>query len=269
MICFPNCKINIGLNIIEKRSDGFHNIESVFYPINLCDVLEIVISEDDFSFSQSGIEIPGNSNNNLCVKAYQLLSNDFDLRPVKIHLHKNIPFGAGLGGGSADAAFTIKSINQLFSLNLSIQKMQEYAIQLGSDCAFFIENKSVFAKGKGEIFEEIDCNLSGHFISVIKPPISVSTQEAYQNVIPFKKDISLKESIYKPVSEWKNFIENDFEKSVFLKSPDLLEIKNKLYSLGAIYASMSGSGSSLYGIFDKKTFLKNEFSNCIVWESEI
>ncbi|NVO03408.1 MAG: 4-(cytidine 5'-diphospho)-2-C-methyl-D-erythritol kinase [Bacteroidetes bacterium] len=269
MISFPNCKINLGLNITEKRTDSFHNIESVFYPINLCDILEIVVSSDKFVYSESGIAIPGNSENNLCVKAYKLLLADFDLAPIKLHLHKNIPFGAGLGGGSADAAFTIKSLNKLFSLNLSSQQMQGYAARLGSDCAFFIENKPIFAKGKGEIFEEIDFSLKGYFIGIIKSSVNVSTQEAYQNVIPIKQPNSIKDNILKPINDWKNLIENDFEKSVFLKFPELMEIKNKLYSLGAIYASMSGSGSSVFGIFETKIDLKPQFQNCFVWGSEL
>lgn len=266
MILFPNAKINIGLNIVEKRSDGFHNIETVFYPINLQDTLEIIkLKETEESlFTSYGISIP-NHGANLCLKAYQLLKKDYRIPPVDIGLLKNIPIGAGLGGGSADAAFTLKLLNQLFELNLSIEKLEMYARKLGSDCAFFIQNKPVFASGKGDQFEEIDLSIQHYFIVLINPNIHISTAEAYANTRPVQTKKSIKELIKRPVNEWPQHIKNDFEDSVFPKYPAIAEIKNKLYCLGALYSSMSGSGSSVYGIFSSMPEIKKAFPDYFVW----
>jgi len=249
MISFPNAKINIGLSILEKRSDGFHNIESIFYPVYCCDVLEINKC-DTFQFTQTGITL--DKGTNLCVKAYQLLKEVFDIANVKIHLHKAIPVGAGLGGGSSDAAFTIKTLNTLFKLQLSNVEMKEFAAQLGSDCAFFIDNKPAFATGRGEILNNIELVLNKYFIYIAYPNVFISTPEAFRGIIPSHKTKSLSELIKLPISNWKNNISNDFEESIFLKYPQIKAAKDKFYQMGAIYASMSGSGSAVYGIFENE-----------------
>ncbi len=249
MVNFPNAKINIGLNITEKRSDGFHNIESCFYPVSCCDVLEILESES-VSFKSTGIQIPGNNNDNLCLKAFHLLKADFDIPNYSIHLHKAIPIGAGLGGGSADAAFILKLINEKASLNLSESQLENYARKLGSDCAFFIQNKPKYCFGKGDEFEDIQLNLNGKYVVLVNPQIHISTAEAYAGVKPTKPITSLKEALSLPVGDWGKVIKNDFETSLFPKYPILPKIKDDLYNLGAIYTSMTGSGSTLYGLFE-------------------
>ena len=250
MISFPNAKINIGLNVTERRPDGYHNLETIFYPIKINDALEI-IKADKLSFESSGLEIPGRVEDNLCVKGYHLLKKDFDLPPVKIHLHKHIPIGAGLGGGSADAAFFIRLLSDYFSLGLNDDQMIAYARQLGADCAFFIKNKPVFAFDKGDEFEPIKLDLSPYKIVLVMPPVHVSTGEAYGGVKPAPVKTSLMELIYLPVTEWKNHIKNDFETSVFKNHPVIRGVKASLYEAGAIYASMSGSGASVFGIFSE------------------
>jgi len=254
MIAFPNAKINIGLNIVEKRKDGFHSIESIFYPIfDLVDVLEIIELKENSNpqFSSSGISIPGEATSNLCLKAYNLLKKDYDIPSVAIHLHKVIPIGAGLGGGSSDAAFTLKLLNNIFKLNLSDDILIQYARKLGSDCAFFIKNKPVFAFGKGDEFEEISLSLSNYKIKIEYPNIHIGTAEAYNGVIPSVSKLQLKEIINKPINSWKKSIKNDFESSIFLNYPEIKQLKLKFYKEGAIYASMTGSGSAVYGIFEK------------------
>lgn len=251
MIYFPNAKINIGLNVVEKRADGFHNIESIFYPImNLFDALEVV-ENDQLEFSSSGIDIPGDVTFNLCVKAFHLIQKDFDIPFVKIHLHKNIPIGAGLGGGSADAAFMLKALNDLFKLGLSTKQLVNYAKQIGSDCAFFIENKPVYAYEKGDELEDIKLDLSSYEIKIEYPEIHIGTAEAYTGIIPNPSEVNLKKSIKQPLVEWKSVIKNDFENAVFPNYPEIEEIKQNMYSNGAIFASMSGSGSAVFGIFKK------------------
>ncbi|WP_428330680.1 4-(cytidine 5'-diphospho)-2-C-methyl-D-erythritol kinase [Mucilaginibacter sp.] len=250
MIIFPNAKINIGLNIIERRDDGYHNLETIFYPIKINDALEIV-EADKLSFESTGLEIPGRVEDNLCVKGYHLLKKDFDIPPVKIHLHKNIPIGAGLGGGSSDAAFFIRLLNQNFELGLTDDQMISYCRKLGADCAFFIKNKPVFAFEMGDEFEPIRLDLSNYKIVLVMPPVHVSTGEAYGGVKPTPVKDSLMELIDKPVTEWKRFIKNDFEASVFSNHPLIRGVKASLYEAGALYASMSGSGASVFGIFDK------------------
>ncbi|MBV6483790.1 MAG: 4-diphosphocytidyl-2-C-methyl-D-erythritol kinase [Flavobacteriales bacterium] len=251
MIVFPNAKINIGLNVVEKRPDGFHNIESIFYPVlELFDVLEVIIS-DKLKFTSSGISIPGNNQDNLCLKAYHLIKTDFDVAPVHIHLHKVIPIGAGLGGGSSDAAFTLKVLNQLFELNLTDEQLINYARKLGSDCAFFIKNEPVYAFGKGDEFEPITLDLSKFDIKIEYPNIHVGTAEAYAGVKPKKSEINLKEVIQLPISEWRNKLKNDFEDSIFPNHPQIKALKEQFYSEGALYASMTGSGSAVFGLMTK------------------
>jgi 4-diphosphocytidyl-2-C-methyl-D-erythritol kinase len=251
MISFPNAKINIGLNITEKRPDGYHNLETIFYPIELCDALEFVESEEN-KFAYSGFNIDGETDNNLIIKAYRLLKKEFNLPKINIHLHKAIPMGAGLGGGSADAAFMLKMLNEEFKLGLSSEELQQKASLLGADCAFFVENKPTLAKGIGNIFEPTEVNLEGYHIVLVKPDVHVSTAEAYGGCKPQRWTTPLETAIKRPIAEWKNCIFNDFEKTVFVAHPELAEIKKMLYDKGAIYAAMSGSGSTIYGIFDKE-----------------
>jgi 4-diphosphocytidyl-2-C-methyl-D-erythritol kinase len=266
MLTYPNAKINIGLNVVEKRPDGYHNIETVFYPIGLCDLLEILPSEScsDYSFSSSGISIEGDPENNLIVKAYRLLRSHYQFPAVDISLVKQIPFGAGLGGGSSDAAFALKAINELFELKITPKKLELLASKLGADCPVFIKNKPVFATGIGNVFTPVQLSLKGKFLLLVKPDIHVSTPEAYSLVVPQKCETSLIENIKQPISEWKATIKNDFEKSVFAKYPEIEKIKNKLYDMGALYASMSGSGSSVYGIFDAEPLQSDFFADCFV-----
>lgn len=249
MISFPNAKINLGLNIVKKRPDGFHNLESCFYPIGWNDILEI-LPANALQFRSTGISIPDDGHDNLCLQAYHLLRQDFDLPPVQIHLHKVIPIGAGLGGGSADAAFTITNLNALFELKLDITTMQDYARQLGSDCAFFIESTPKYCYGKGDQFSEIALNLQGKFLALVYPDRHVSTGEAYAGIVPKASDIGISEIFQKDFVEWKNFLHNDFEPQIFSKYPTIAAVKNQLYEQGALYASMTGSGSTLFGIFD-------------------
>lgn len=252
MLVFPNAKINIGLNVVEKRSDGFHNIESIFYPvIDLHDVLEVVES-DVLLFTSSGIKIPGDEDSNLCLKAFELLKNDFNIPFVKVHLHKVIPIGAGLGGGSSDAAFMLSALNELFNLRLTVEQLIKYARKLGSDCAFFIENKPVFAFNKGDEFEPITLDLSHYELRIEYPNIHVSTTDAYSGILPKPSEVCLKTIIKSPRNFWKTSVSNDFEGSVFPVHPSIKLLKEKMYTDGAIYASMTGSGSAVFGLFEKK-----------------
>ncbi|MFM2225007.1 MAG: hypothetical protein RJA07_1209 [Bacteroidota bacterium] len=260
MIIFPNAKVNFGLNIISKRADGFHNIESVFVPVAIHDALEFVPA-NDVSFSTSGLPIPGNTNDNLIFKAFYLLKSKYNLPNLKIHLHKNIPMGAGLGGGSADAAFFISAINAYFNLNMQQLEMISMATKLGSDCAFFITNKMAHATEKGEMLEPIAINLSAYKICVIHPEIHVNTAWAYSKIKPLQPIQSIKEIIQQPIETWKNTLVNDFEKPVFENHPEIENLKNEFYKHGAVYASMSGSGSAVFGIFKNEiptfTFQQN------------
>lgn len=249
MISFPNAKINLGLHVTEKRPDGFHNLETVFFPVGWSDALEIA-EADTFQFSTSGIAISGDPESNLVVKAYRLLQQDFNLPALKIHLHKQIPFGAGLGGGSSDAAFMLKLLNKSFNLGLNESGLMKYAAVLGSDCPFFILNKPVFATGRGEMMKEIDLRLNGMFILLVKPHVEVSTAKAYQLVVPQISSEYLPDLLRLPVPEWKGKVINQFEPPVFQLYTELEEVKKKLYDLGAVYAAMSGSGSCIFGLFN-------------------
>lgn len=258
-ICFPNAKINIGLDIVSRRSDGYHNICTVFYPINITDAMEIMPS-DEFIFDNHGIKIDCEIEKNLCYKAYKMLKDDFNLPTVKFVLYKHIPFGSGLGAGSSDAAFSIKMLNDMFSLKLTTEQMVAYASRLGADCAFFIQNRPMLAEGTGNIFHETKLNLSGKTLVLVLPPISVNTAKAYANCHPAEPEFTLEESIKLPLAQWKDRIKNDFEPTVFAENPLLAEIKQKLYERGAIFAQMSGSGSTMYGIFEAKPQL--DFAGC-------
>lgn len=250
MLSFPNAKINLGLNIVSKRPDGYHNIESCFYPVPWNDVLEIIPS-NTFKFTASGLDIPGDPETNLCFRAYNLLKEKYRIPPVQIHLHKVIPMGAGLGGGSSDGAFALKMLNELFELNLEIPQLEKLAGKLGSDCPFFIQNKPVFVTGTGSNFQPIDLTLSGKYLALKHPEIHVSTREAYSKVIPQIPQISIPEILKSPVKEWANLLQNDFEASVFPHHSEIKQLKKELYQKSALYASMSGSGSAVYGIYEK------------------
>ncbi len=257
MVVFPNCKINLGLNILRKREDGFHDLETVFYPLPLNDALEVIANtKNDFpEFTGTGLVVDGNEDDNLCMKAWRLLKKDLPKLPsVKIHLHKAIPMGAGLGGGSADAAFMLKLLNNKFNLSLSTSQLLNYSIQLGSDCPFFIHNKPAFAQGRGEILEELPLDLSSYKIILINPGIHVNTGWAFSKLSDGSKpsdshSISIKEIIQQPIETWKAGLKNDFETAVFTAHHEIKEIKEALYQQGAVYASMSGSGSTVFGIF--------------------
>lgn len=252
MIIFPNAKINIGLNIISKRADGFHNIETVFMPIQLCDVIEIMplAGSHKSRLNQSGLYIGGKAEDNLCMKAWNMMQEKFRLPPVQMHLHKIIPAGAGLGGGSSDASHLIKAVNELFQLKLSEDELASLASDTGSDCPFFIQNNTSFATDRGDVLEPISLDLSGFYLRLIVPPVHVSTQLAYSKIVPAQFENSLREVIHLPVENWREKVKNDFEKIVFEMFPEVEKIKNYLYQSGAVYAAMSGSGSSVYGIFE-------------------
>lgn len=258
MIIFPKCKINIGLQIIEKRSDGYHNLESLFCDVSSpCDILEIVESEK-LSFSIYGRELDCAPEDNICIKAYKLLCKDYKIPPAEFHLYKNIPSGAGLGGGSSDGACTLILLNRLFELGIDIHTLASYAAILGSDCPFFIyahqstegEISPMIVTGRGDILDKIDLPvLDGLHIKIVTPPVFISTAEAYAGAVPKAPSIPLREILKLPVEQWREHLFNDFEKHIFEKHPELVRYKEALYNQGAIYASMSGSGSSIFGLF--------------------
>jgi 4-diphosphocytidyl-2-C-methyl-D-erythritol kinase len=255
MVVFPNCKINLGLRILRKRSDGYHDIETIFYPLPLCDVLEITnYSEKERSatipLAVTGIKLDGDGSNNLCIKAYKLLKKKFPGLPlVEINLHKEIPAGSGLGGGSADAAFTLKLLNKKFRLGLSDSQLMEFAFELGSDCPFFIINTPCYATGRGEVLEPFQMDLSAYTIMLVNPGIHINTGQAFLSVKPITPEKKLEEIVRLPIERWKDELVNDFEQYIFQKHREIVDIKDRLYQAGALYASMSGSGSTVYGIF--------------------
>lgn len=255
MIVFPNAKINLGLHVLEKRKDGYHAIETLFLPVSCCDILEIEPSKTSAQFTYTGIPLPGNPAENLCQRAYALLAEEFSLPPVQLHLHKMLPNGAGMGGGSADAAFTLRTLNEIFKLGLSRETLSEKALQIGSDCPFFIYNTPMLARGMGEVLEKFPIDVSAYFIGIVKPPVAVSTAAAYRQIQPKMPAVSLTEVLKMPIGEWRGFLTNDFEEGVFRHFPHIQEVKEKLYAAGAIYASMSGSGSAVFGIFEQEPVL--------------
>ena len=268
MLSFPNAKINLGLRITDKRSDGFHTLQSCFYPVGWRDVLEIIPS-GTFGFSSSGLPIPGATDTNLCVRAYNLLKNDFGLPPVRLHLHKVVPIGAGLGGGSADATFTLKLLNDRFELGLPVLSLENYARQLGSDCAFFVQNRPVYCVEKGDVFEDIAVDLRGHYLLLVYPNVAISTAEAYAAIRPSRPKTALRDDLQEPLNTWRSTIHNDFEDSLFPRYPILARLKQSLYEMGAVYASMSGSGSTVYGIFDAPPLVPNQFQDYSVWQGNL
>lgn len=252
MIQYPQAKINIGLNVTEKRADGFHNIETVFYPINIQDSLSICVHRET-RLIMTGNRIEGNEQDNLVIKAYNLMKEDFEIPPLSIRLHKQIPTQAGMGGGSSDAAGMINLLSRRFGLRLTESARQRYAARLGADCAFFINSKPVFATGKGDILQPMDLSLSGYTIVIVKPAVGISTAQAYAGITPHRPKISPLDAVRQPIEEWKNILSNDFEEVIYRSYPDLRSIKEELYASGALYASMTGSGSAFYGIFKQKT----------------
>jgi len=251
MIAFPHAKINLGLSIVSKRPDGFHNLETIYYPLHLRDVLEIVQSEETRVIS-TGLVIPGKASDNLVLRAYLLMKNKYmQMAPLEIHLHKAIPLGSGLGGGSADGAEFIQLVNRFFALKISPGEMYAYALELGSDCPFFMQSSPCFANGRGEILEPLSLDLSGYSFLLVHPEIRIDTSWAFSKIKPSSPKYGLKESILKPVESWVNIIHNDFEDVVFEAHPSLKKIKDKLYEAGALFASMTGSGSTIFGIFNK------------------
>ena len=256
MVIFPNAKINLGLNIIRKRPDGYHDLETVFYPVAIRDALEVIEKDntkEDIPISSSGIPINGKTEENLCLKAYWLLKKDLPQLPgVMIHLHKTIPAGSGLGGGSADGAFTLRLLNQKFSLGLSTEQLLDYASRLGSDCPFFIINKPCLASGRGEFLEPVSVYLSGYKFVLVNPGIHINTTEAFSLLKPSPPSKSIKEIIRQPIETWKAELKNDFEGPIFKKYPAIETIKAKMYGSGAVYSSVTGSGSTVYGIFRKE-----------------
>lgn len=272
MIVFPCAKINLGLNIVSKREDGYHNLETVFYPIPLYDALEIKYMDEKFpSQVACDLKVTGNAvecdeQNNLVVKAYNLLAEDYKLPRVHAHLYKHIPSQAGLGGGSSDAAFMIRLLDERFRLNIGNPEMEKYAARLGADCAFFIEAEPAYAEGIGDELMPVDGpkgNLNGYYLAIVKPDIAVSTKEAYAAITPTTTSKSCREIVRQPIETWKEELVNDFEAPIFKLHPELAEIKEKLYQQGAKYAAMSGSGSALFGIFETEpNGLKEMFQDC-------
>ncbi len=257
VVHFSNCKINIGLEVLQKRTDGFHNLQTIFYPLPIFDAGEIIeahsLQVNDVDLTMTGLVIDIPAEENICVKAYQLLKKDFPCLPkIKMHLHKTIPTGAGLGGGSANGATALLLLQKKFNLDITTKKLAEYALQLGSDCPFFITNKPCIATGRGEIIEEIDLGLSNYTIVIVNPGIHVNTQWAFSKICPSSEKISFKQLIKTPVTDWQHHFKNDFEEPVFAAHPEIANIKKELLQKGAVYASMTGSGSTVYGIFEKE-----------------
>ncbi len=262
MIFFPNCKVNLGLHILNKRADGYHNLQTIFYPISIQDGLEIIQTDSskEIDFTSSGFTIDGAANENICIKAYNLIKKDFPKLPaIKMHLHKAIPLGAGLGGGSADGAFTLLLLNKKFNLALSQKQLIDYALQLGSDCAFFIINQPCFATGRGENLIPVSLDLSNYKMIIVNPGIHINTAWAFSYLTPNDQRPSLIDVIKLPVTQWKNELTNDFEEPIFDRYTEIKNTKEQLYHEGAVFASMTGSGSSVYGIFEKEAQPKFTF----------
>lgn len=269
MVLFPNAKINIGLNILHKRLDGYHDIETLFYPVGLKDALEFVVTGTNrVNFNSSGLSLDIPADQNIVLKAFNILSEEFLLPGLDIHLHKAIPSGAGLGGGSADAAFFLKALNEYLGLNISQEKLRKMAGRLGADCAFFIENRPSFATGVGDVITPADITLKGFFLVLVKPPFGVDTREAYSGVVPRAYPLNFKEAIMDGMAKWNGRVRNDFEESIFTKFPGIQALKHTLTEKGARYASMSGSGSSVYGLFERDPGLtKDDFPpGFFVWQ---
>lgn len=264
MKIFPCAKINLGLNIVGKREDGYHNLETVFYPVKIFDTIEIN-EADEFKFEMAGNPVEGDPEKNLVVRAYKTVAEQHPLPPVHIILDKQIPMQAGMGGGSADCAFTILLLNNLFHLGMSVSEMQLYASKLGADCAFFIEALPAYAEGIGENLHPIELDLSKYIMIVVKPSVAISTREAFAGINVRKPAKNCRDIVMQPIETWREELVNDFEESLFPQHPELAAIKERLYELGALYAAMSGSGSALFGFFQEEPDLAQEFTDCEKW----
>ena len=265
MVVFPHCKINLGLRVLRKRADGYHDLDTCFYPVAWTDVLEI-IEWPTLTFTTAGLPIPGSAESNLCLRAYHLLAKAHRLPNVHIHLHKILPLGAGLGGGSADGAFVLKALNEKFELGLSVEQLAGYAAQLGSDCAFFVHSVPMMGRERGDMLSLVQVSLKGFFVVLVKPPIHVSTAEAYAGIQPAEPTQPLEQLLtQRPLAQWRDAVLNDFEVPIFKKYPAINAIKQQLYQHGAVYASMSGSGSAVFGIFDHEASLQVHFPGCDYW----
>lgn len=268
MICFPNAKINIGLHVTSRRKDGYHNLETLFYPIGLKDALEIIPSRaKEHRLFVSGIHMDGHSENNLVMKALRLIEQEHVIPPLDIHLLKKIPTGAGLGGGSSNAAFMLHLVNKTFQLGYEPGELALKAASLGADCPFFIHNKPALATGIGDTLTPVSIDLSDYFLLVVKPDVFVSTPEAYAQIVPTEPEQSLRVLLEKPVEEWKEWIKNDFEQPLFQQFPQIAQVKQQLYKMGAVYTSMSGSGSAVYAFFRDEPDWKGTFKDCFTWSS--
>lgn len=269
MVVFPPCKINLGLNIISRRDDGYHNLATCFYPVAWCDVLEVIPS-GIFSLHQEGRSVPGSPENNLCVKAWALLNQEFNIDPVEIYLLKHIPTGAGLGGGSSDGAYTLRVLNKLYDLSLSEEALVDYAARLGSDCPFFVYDSPMLGSGRGEVLDPVEVSLKGRYLVIVTPDVHVATAEAFSGITARTPDVDIRSIVTRyPVEEWKGVLRNDFEFPIFARFPQIESIKEKLYSLGAVYASLTGTGSSVYGIFDTEPHSEGEFPGYTYWAGQI
>ena len=264
MVSFPPCKINLGLRIVAKRADGYHDLETCFYPVPWTDVLEVIHSSSH-QFAYSGHVIPGDPASNLCEKAYELLRRDFAIGPINMHLHKVLPMGAGLGGGSADGAYMLRLLNDLFALRLTRERLISYAATLGSDCPFFIGDAPMIGKGRGEILSPINLSLAGSYAVLLKPDLHLSTALAFAGITPKAPETDIYTFVSSARDSWKDHLHNDFEDSLFPKFPILSSLKRQLYNAGAYYASLSGSGSTVYGLFNKKTIVEADH-NVVKWE---
>ncbi len=256
------------MHVVAKRADGYHDIETCFLPVPRTDILEIIRSHE-FQFTSSGIPIPGNEEENLCIKAYWLLQSAYELPPVRMHLHKIIPMGAGLGGGSSDGAHALRLLNAIFDLNLPSALLKSYAARLGSDCAFFVGDEPMFGTGRGEILTPASIKLQGYRLVLVMPNVHVATKDAYAGLSPRRSASAITETLTRPVQEWKNILTNDFEPTVFRKYPEIEAIKKRLYESGALYASMSGSGASVFALFEKPVSLRSDFAACDYWEGTL
>lgn len=270
MITFPNCKINLGLYVTGRRNDGFHNLESVFIPVSCSDALEVIESPDGFvKFDVSGADITSSTEDNICMKAYRLLQNEFELPAIHAHLLKQIPMGAGLGGGSSDGSSMLKLLDELFNLQIGNDRLKSLAVSLGSDCPFFIDNKPAFVSGRGEMMELIEVGLNDCYIAIVHPNIHVGTAEAYSMISPSPAGFDLRSINAISRKDWKDYIHNDFEKPISLNFPIITEIKNELYRSGAFFASMSGSGSAVYGLFECQPDLNQKFGSLYCWQGKM
>lgn len=273
MLLLPNCKINIGLNVVARRTDGYHDLETIFFPVPLRDNLEfrpLTDSDAPFRLTLHGVPVAGREEENLVVRVYLSLKEEFRLPALDIFLYKHIPTGAGLGGGSSDAAYMMTGLNEAYGLGMTDEEMERRLARFGADCAFFVKNRPAYATGIGDILSPAEVSLRGLYLVLVKPDISVSTREAYARITPRRPAVPLAEAVKQPIGTWRTTIVNDFEESVFPAHPELAAIKQTLYDDGAIYAAMSGSGSTIYGLFSRPVpELKSVFKRHFVFMEKL